>query len=163
VNPAADWGNFLVAVAGAAAALTGLIFVAISINLTRILEFPGVSIRASEALAVLMEALLISLAALAPNQPRYALAIEILAVGIAVWLMITAGHVRTVSLGLRVPRGIFAFRVVVYQLAMLPFLVAGVALLLGWRGAMLWLLPGCLFSFVAAIQGAWVLLIEIVR
>jgi len=37
----ATWGNFLVAQAGAAAALTRLIFVAVSMNLPKILEYSG--------------------------------------------------------------------------------------------------------------------------
>ena len=36
----ADWANFFVAEVGASAALSGLVVVAISINLSRILFFP---------------------------------------------------------------------------------------------------------------------------
>jgi hypothetical protein len=38
---AADWGGFAGAVAAATAALAGLLFVAVSINLRRILEYPN--------------------------------------------------------------------------------------------------------------------------
>jgi hypothetical protein len=40
------WVEFGVAVAGAAAVLTGLVFVAVSINLERVLAVPGVPDRA---------------------------------------------------------------------------------------------------------------------
>lgn len=163
MNPAGDWSNFLVAAAGAAAALTGLIFVAISINLAKILEYPGVSIRASEALIALLDVLLISIVALAPNQPKRALAVEFLAIAGISWLAIVAGHLRSVSFGLRVSVWFFAIRVALYHMALLSFIAAGASLLFARRGAMYWLIPGCVFSFVAGIQGAWVLLIEIVR
>jgi len=58
------WSEFLVAIAGASSALTGLVFVALSINLARIIELPGVSGRAAETLIVLAGALIGSLAAL---------------------------------------------------------------------------------------------------
>ena len=38
---AAPWANFFFAEVGASAALVGLLFVAVSINLKRILEVPG--------------------------------------------------------------------------------------------------------------------------
>jgi hypothetical protein len=43
---AAGWENFLVAETGAAAALAGLLFVAVSINLSRIVSYPGLPGRA---------------------------------------------------------------------------------------------------------------------
>jgi hypothetical protein len=50
---AASWTDFLVAAAGATAALVGLVFVGLSINLKRILALPGVSGRAAETVLLL--------------------------------------------------------------------------------------------------------------
>ena len=158
----AEWSNFLIAEAGAAAALTGLIFVAVSINLAKILEFPGVSTRAGEALLLLLGVLLVCSLALVPNPSDKALGIELLATGIILWAVVTVRHIT-----FRFPPGHmwwwFAMRVTLSQLATIPFCVAGASLLFHWRGAMFWLVPGCLFSFVAGVYSAWVLLVEILR
>jgi hypothetical protein len=47
---ARDWSGFGEAVATAAAALAGLLFIAVSINLKRILEFPSLPTRAGQTL-----------------------------------------------------------------------------------------------------------------
>jgi hypothetical protein len=44
------WENFFIAEVGASAALTGLIFVGVSINLARILSFPKLPNRALQPL-----------------------------------------------------------------------------------------------------------------
>jgi hypothetical protein len=74
----ADWDSFLVAMVGATAALTGLLFVAVSINLDRILE--GTTMlpaRAAETLASLVFVLIISALGLVPQNVRL-LGLEIL-------------------------------------------------------------------------------------
>jgi drug/metabolite transporter (DMT)-like permease len=75
------WNEFFVAGAGAAAALTGLVFVALSINLTRILALEGLPARAAGALAILTPALILCLLGLVP-QATDALSGEILVVAI---------------------------------------------------------------------------------
>src|SRR5262249_51640091 len=50
---ALSWDSFFVAQVSASAALTGLVFVALSINLQRIMNFPQLVDRAAEALIVL--------------------------------------------------------------------------------------------------------------
>jgi hypothetical protein len=88
----AGWSDFLVAEAGASAALTGLIFVAVSINLSKILEYPGVSTRAAETLTLLLGVLTASSVALAPNQTDRMLGIELLTIGLVLWLIVTIRH-----------------------------------------------------------------------
>ncbi len=48
------WENFFIAEVGASVALTGLIFVGVSINLTRILSLTGLPNRALLALTLLL-------------------------------------------------------------------------------------------------------------
>jgi hypothetical protein len=53
VNNPTHWTNFAVALAGVAAVLAGLVFVALSLNLERILQVAGLPGRAGETLIVL--------------------------------------------------------------------------------------------------------------
>lgn len=73
----AGWAGFLAVAAGVAATLTGLIFVAVSINLARILEFPGLPERAAETIVQLLGAMIISLIALVPGQSALVLGVEL--------------------------------------------------------------------------------------
>jgi hypothetical protein len=74
---AADWGGFGGAMAGATAALTGLLFVAVSLNLGRILEFPGLPTRAAQTLMLFAAPLFTGLLLIVPGQPAAALAVSI--------------------------------------------------------------------------------------
>ena len=69
---AAAWHDYFLGQAGAAAALTGLIFVAVSMNLQQILRVRGLPSRAAVALLLLMELLLLAMVALIPDQRRVA-------------------------------------------------------------------------------------------
>ena len=158
-----DWSNFLVAEAGASAALAGLIFVAVSINLPKIIELPGVSGRAAEALALLIGVLIIATLGLAPNQSQTILGMEFLAVGIALWAFTLILHVRQYLRRTKQPPWWLAMRVTFCQLTTLSFCIAGILLLLGHPNGMNWLLPGCVFTFLTSTICAWVLLIEILR
>ena len=64
-----DWQNFFVAELGALATLTGLVVVAISINLSRILTVVSLPSRAGESLIMLVGALVVVSVALVPSQP----------------------------------------------------------------------------------------------
>ncbi len=81
-SPTADWANFFVAEVGASAALAGLIVVAISINLTRILAFPPLPARAAESLLMLTGALVLASFGLMPGQPLAMFGVEVLAIGL---------------------------------------------------------------------------------
>lgn len=75
----AEWTDLFVAAAGASAALAGLVFVAVSINIERILRFSGLPERALETLLLLVGVLIASIIGLIPGQGRAALGSELLA------------------------------------------------------------------------------------
>ena len=54
----AEWAEFANTVAGGAAALAGLLFVGLSLNLTEILKYPGVPARAAVTLGLTIAILL---------------------------------------------------------------------------------------------------------
>ena len=82
-----EWTDFFVASAGASAALAGLVFVAVSINVESILRYEGLPQRAL-ATVLLLSVVLISLIGLIPGQSRTALAAELLGVGLGMVLAI---------------------------------------------------------------------------
>jgi hypothetical protein len=155
------WENFFIAEAGASAALTGLLFVAASINLQRILSFPQLPGRAAETLIVLASVLAVDLFGLVPGQPAPVLAAELLGTGVTVWVMAS-------WLQLRVrrksdPLHWTTTRIITGQLPALGYLLAGGALLIGAPRGIYWLVPGTLLCLVGGMVNAWVLLVEIVR
>jgi hypothetical protein len=92
-QPAA-WHDLFVALAGATAALTGLIFVAVSINLAQILKYRALPVRAAETLSVLVGLLLLAVSMLVPGQGHVALGIEILALGTVLMAALLYGRLR---------------------------------------------------------------------
>jgi hypothetical protein len=153
-----SWANFFVAEAGAAAALAGLVFVSISINLTRILEFPQLPLRAAESLGVLLAVLVLALLALIPGQSPALLGVEIALVGLVLWILLTLALMRGGKLQHRP-----LLRIVTNQLPPALFVIAGVLLYRGHPTGVLWLVPATLCALAAGMLGAWVLLIEILR
>jgi hypothetical protein len=157
------WGELFLAEAGASAALAGLLFVAISINLAKILEVRGLVGRAGEAIVLLVAVLIVSTLVLVPDQARVALSAELLVTGLLAWSILVIIHTKAVRGRIGPSRAVLVGRVVMAQVAVLPFLVAGGSLLLQAGGGLYWLVPGVVLCFVVAVFNAWVLLIEIVR
>ena len=163
-----QWHDFFLAQAGAAGVLTGLVFVGVSINLQKIVSEPGSGLtgRAAEALIVLVAVLTASSLLLVPGQGQVMVGAEVLTVGLAAWGWIVAIQLRllrswqTMRSDLRGP---FVLRVALGQIATLPLVVAGIAVLAGELGGLYWLVAGMVFSILVALANAWVLLIEINR
>jgi len=68
-RPMSGWDNFFIAQVGASAAFAGLVFVGVSINLTKIVAVPRQVGFALEALVVLLDVLITSSLLLVPGQP----------------------------------------------------------------------------------------------
>jgi hypothetical protein len=163
-----EWHDFFLAQAGAAGVLTGLVFVSVSINLQKIVSDPssGLAGRAAEALILLVAVLMASVLVLVPAQGQGVLGAEVLVVGLAAWGWIVAIQLPrlrdwgTIRADLRGP---FVLRVALGQVATLPLVIAGVAVLWVGPGGLYWLMAGTILSILAALFEAWVLLVEINR
>ena len=157
------WQSLFVAEAGASAALAGLLFVAISINLAGILQLPGLPGRGGEALALLVTVLAVSTLGLVPGQPPWALGAELLGVGLVAWALLLAIHVQALRVRASPRAGARIAGVVVAQAGILPFPAAGLTLLLQAGGGLYWLAGGIIACFVVAVVDGWVLLVEVLR
>jgi hypothetical protein len=158
----AGWENFFVAEVGASAALLGLLFVAVSISLAKVLEYRHLPGRAAEALIVLIAVLVTSTCCLIPGQSPLVLGAEITAMGAIAWLMPMRLQIRN-SHQPGVRRWWVINRIVLTQLSSLPMLAAGISLIAERGGGLYWLVPGVVCSFATAIFGGWVLLVEVNR
>src|ERR1700691_5958676 len=98
------WHDFFVALAGASAAPAGLLFVALSINIDRIIKMPWLPPRAAATMLLLVGGLIEALVALAPHPSLTVLGIEEFVIGGVVW----AGIIRQTVAGWHVPKE-FAF------------------------------------------------------
>ena len=155
------WHDFFIGTIGAAAALTGLLFVAISINLEQILKYPQLPGRAAGTLGILVSALVVSGFVLAPGQGGRALGMEITATGV-----IVAAQAVWVSHARAEPGDRAAWQIQHLSTLLLPgiaLIVGGVSLIAGKGGGLYWVLAAVLLAFVSASINAWVLLVEIKR
>ena len=158
------WESFFVAQVGASAAVAGLVFVGVSINLDKILKYAGLPGRTLEALIVLILVLITSSLMLVPGQSNTLIGAELLGVGLLAWIWIAALDILNLrQLEPRYRNAWVLLRVALSQVATLPIIIAGAVTLAQGTPNFYWLVPGVLFCFIVAFFDAWVLLIEINR
>jgi hypothetical protein len=103
---------------------------------------------------------------LAPGQGTMLIGGEVLVVGLVAWGSIVVIQLIRLRSWQTMPselRGPFVLRVALCQIATLPLLVAGIAVLAAGLGGLYWLVAGMVFSILVALFDAWVLLVEINR
>jgi len=155
------WSEFSVAVAGAAAALAGLIIVAMSVNIERILATRSVPARAAAAIGALVLAVAAACLMLVPARPVWLLGIEML-IGAAVVWVLWAVMLRAV-LADRAGNRPVAARVVPAALAPVLFTATGGLLVAGAASGLYWLAAASVISIVAGVVVSWVALVELLR
>ena len=155
------WSEFAVAMAGAAAALAGLIIVAMSVNIDRILKAPSVAARSLSAIGALVLAVASSCLILIPHQPLWALGLEVLAGAAVVWVL-WGFAVRDARADAR-PGMPARPRVVYLALPPAVFTVGGVLLVLVGGAGVAWVAAGAILSVIVGVMMAWIALVEILR
>jgi hypothetical protein len=155
------WHDFFVGSMGASAALTGLLFVAISINLEQILKYPNLPGRAAGSLGVLVSALVVACCGLVPGQSQVALGTEIAVAGGIVMVQAVWVTARKQMEG-----DTYTWRIERMVTLLLPgalFLAGGLSLVADGGGGLYWVFAGTAMAFVVSAVNAWVLLVEVLR
>jgi general stress protein CsbA len=158
-----EWHDFFMATAGSAAALTGLIFVGVSINIQKILSVSKLPDRALLSLILLLTILILSSLMLVPQQSFWLIGIEVAVFTTGVYIVVTKMDISIYKKTDAIYKRPYFISLVFNQLATLPYLVAGATILICGEHGIYWLVPGIILSFIKAIIDAWVLLVEINR
>jgi len=159
----ADWQPFFIAMITAAASLTGLLFVAVSINLDRIIKGGGfLPLRAMQTLATLLLVVLSCSLTLVPQNSRI-LGLEVFLLAAPTLVLTVRGQFYHRRKNPKDPLHWYVSWMAGTAMATVPATVAGLSLLLHGGGGLYWLTAAALLGLVGAVYGAWVLLVEIVR
>ena len=157
------WGNFFFASAGAAATLAGLLFVAVSINLSRIVSFPSLSGRAAETMIGLGGVLAVALLALVPHQRCGTFGTRVLVMALATWVTPLVIQLRALRNRHYVKWQHVALRILLHQGATLPLIVGAIYLVRADTYGLYCLVPAVILAMLSALVNAWVLMVEILR
>lgn len=158
-----QWGDFAIATAGAAAALAGLLVVAISINVREILADKSLPTRAFTALVVLISPLVTALLLLVPEQSVDTLGIELIVLGIVLGVVLVP---RNLPFNLPPQRKLSSWVLtgaLPVTLVVGGTTVAGIGIVSESLGGLYWLVPAVIGAILGGLFQAWVLLIEILR
>jgi modulator of FtsH protease len=155
-----DWQGFAEVAGSASGALTGLLFVSVSLNASRIAGHQGLRGSAAQTLVLFLAPLGMAMVLLVPGQPDWALGAELIAVGlIASWILVSIARLKH---GLadddRQLIAIFNRRGT-NVLVMLLFVASGTVLACGANAGLYLLLPASLVALVSGVINAWYFLL----
>jgi hypothetical protein len=153
------WVTFGGAVAAVAGALTGLLFVALSVKGAALSQSRPLRSRAAQTLVLFMTSVLVAVVLVAPQPPTAVggelVALAVLSGAALLTLDRRAGHASEPGVIRYVER--FSPNTITALLVG----VAGITLLAGAGGGLYWLIPAVVTSLVGGVVNAWLFLIRL--
>src|SRR5262249_23159782 len=139
---------FFVAETAAAAALLGLMFVAISINLNQVIDAGGLADRAFGALAILLGILIAGLLLAMPDQPAWVMGIETAAIALIIGAVVASVGRRGFVSADEEYRANFARNVALSLVALAPIFIGGLLMMGGGEAGFYFVAVGMCLSIV---------------
>ena len=153
------WSDFATIAGSASGALTGLLFVAVSINRDLVAAHPALRSQAGQTLVLFLMPLIVSVVLVIPGTPGWVLGLELVAISVASGVaMGMIGHGRHPEGN--APEDTLAKlldSLSLKLLTMLLLLVAGCIELAGDDG-LYWLAPAIIIALVNGVVNAWLFL-----
>jgi hypothetical protein len=156
------WSEFNVAMAGATAALAGLVIVAASVNIRDIIASRSLTARLGAGVAELLLALMVSAFGLIPNLSLvwFGVLVLVATAGTGIFQVFATRSI-TADTG-PAQRGRW-LKVSVGVLPLVAYLLAGVLAVLSAPAALHFVAVGTLLAIVSAVTVSWVALVEVLR
>ena len=164
------WHDFYVMAGGAAAALTGLVVVALSLHAKAIMAHPLFRDRAFAAIVALMTQVFLAAAVLVPTQSSAALGVEVGVVA-AFWLARSvwaipyirrnSARLRGRAYEYRRPASHWALEWTVWIVWVVALVASAVELILGSANGLYLLAAAMVLMFGSQVWSAWVLIAEV--
>jgi hypothetical protein len=158
MNPE-DWTNFFTLVGSGSAALAGLVFVAITINLRGVAEDATHRYRAINMLTGFSSAFIISALALMGRQTSQAVGLEWLIVALPAMVINTNGYIQGFRRRGSSRYALSAFRIVGGSACYLGQVIGSVMLLLGADSGIYVAAVALVANFAFLISGSWLLIV----
>lgn len=166
-----SWSDFNLALATGSAALAGLVLVAVSVNIRTVLKHPGISGRATSALALLVLSLVASMIALLPGQSVLGVGIMTLVCSAVAWVIGIRGFLALVrdrptpdDTGQPPARGAqLGGNAVLFIGPLVLFTIGAVLMVIGHPSGEYWVAIGSILALVCAVVFSWVALVEVLR
>jgi hypothetical protein len=157
-----EWSEFNVAMAGATAALAGLVIVASSVNIAEIIKSNTLTARLGAGIASLVLALVASALGLMPTiSPLwFGVALLCAVLGSAAFQINATRRILSdpdPDAHVRVPKAVLGF------LPLGAYAASAIAVMLEHPSGLYLSAAGCLLAIVAAIIVSWVALVEVLR
>ena len=152
------WLGFGEALAAVAGALTGLLFVALSVRSNAVSASRNIASRAAQTLVLFMTSVLVAVLLVAP-QPSAALGSELLAVALVSGVTLLILDQRAGHAGRGAIRYIERFSPNMVTAVLVG--VAGVTFLVKAGGGLYWLIPAVVASLLGGVVNAWMFLVKV--
>ena len=161
---AEGWSDFFVAVAGAAAALAGLIVVAMSVTIKAIIASRTLPSCAGATISSMVLILVLAILGLLPDQSDIALGTEIV-VACAIALVPSTLMSARVLTDTSYPASVATrlFRVTLGVAPVLLALAGGIVVIAGVSSGLYLVAAAMLLIFITSMLNVWILLVEIQR
>jgi hypothetical protein len=155
--PASQWHDYFMTVGGGAAALTGLVFVAMTLHLDEIINNPVHRHRARTILAGMTAVFIRCALVLMGGQNSQAVAVEV----IAVLVVVEAILYRSIRLAARDADSRVLLRAIGSFVCLVLEQVGAVILFFGSTWGLYVIALGMMSSFIFMVTGAWLLLVGV--